>query len=847
MDQNLSFKLDPSYIAKARSLYNMQQPPSGLSTLVYVRTYSRNIYDDNKNYTRNESKFDTYLRCINGIYTLAKDCFPSSKKWDEKFWQQDAFIMMKLFIQRKISPPGRGLWNLGTPLVHSKQIGMALFNCAFITSKNIDVVGAEFFCFIMYGLMVGSGVGFDDGGHDKINVYAPVPSNFKPCASVKPLCEFIETLVPLSRKITPTNKKYLDKEIKYMKRISIYHPNQYEIFVVPDDRAGWIEALRRLLNSYLKKQYIVLFDYSKIRPKGEYLITSGGRASGPQPLAEALSIIRYLLNKRINCTLDAVTIVDISNIIGMMVVAGNIRRSSQIFCFQNAELADIKKMYTKTKGPNGRYYYNIRVKGNAYSSITIKSQTRGQTEIESDPDLIQFTRDVSGNITNIRTCYEIIKNDDCTLTIWDDNQDTPDPDRPKNIMTLDDCVHNIEFLPYGKYRYRTMTEAWSGNSNNSLIIDNNWTDEEYGKVLDKILPIVDETSEPGIFNIELARHLGRVIDGWGDHDLEVDGLNPCGETTLKGMSKSTENDNPYSAGGELCCLSEIIMSNITSIEEFCKACYYATFLAKMMCTVPLEWKASNEIQHKHYRIGVSQTGIMQHLAITGHKLPEYAIWCDRGYKAVRAADDKISSLFNLPKSIKVTVVKPAGTISLENDTTSGISGPISQYSIRRVRVSKDATHILECLEQHGYPIEDDVTASATTSVVEFPLRYNDNIVTKKSATLLFQFQLIKIIQTYWSDNAVSCTIVYKDGELPLLKKYLIKYRGYIKCASFSKYYDVSNSQYKQLPQEEITKKEYDERMSRITPFRDVDMLPKSFTVEEEIDNMCDGEKCKSAV
>lgn len=830
MDPTLPFKLQPKYVAKAKSYYNEiackhVENDGGLSKLVYIRTYSRNVYDDNKVYIKNETIFDTWVRNVNGVYSLAKQKFPRDNFWDEEYWQGEAYTMLKLFISKKISPPGRGLWNLGTPLIHSKQIGMALFNCAFISSANIDIIGAEYFCFIMYGLMVGSGVGLDDAGSGKVGIKQPRPSNFKPCASVIPLCEQLRVMADASKKITPSGKKYLDKEIKYMQNVAVYHPNQYDIFKIPDDRAGWVEAMRRLLNSYFKGNYITLFDYSDVRPQGEYLITSGGVASGPQPLAEALAIIRYRLQKNIGKKMDSVLIVDIANIIGMMVIAGNIRRSSQIFCFNNLEMADIKKMFVN-KLIDGRNVIKIIPKHGKMEYI-------GRIKNGSDKFVMNYK---DGELTEIITNFSVVRDQDL-LNIYGYSGEL--------VGTVSGADFFCEMEPYKKYEYRTMREAWSGNSNNSFIIDDDWDDEEFSKILDRIVPMIDQTSEPGILNIKLCRKYGRIADGPGDHDPLVDGVNPCGEITLQGMRKDgkDEGDIPYSAGGELCCISEINASLIESEEDFIKSARYATFIAKMMCTVRIEWKATDEIQHKNYRIGVSQTGIIEYLAKTKYDFDAYARLCDAGYKAIRRYDEEISKLFCIPQSIKVTAIKPSGTLGLLLGTTSGMHGPWSEFSIRRVRFSKSSKSLYDGLVAAGYHVEDDIYNSNSTAIVSIPVRYAPGIKTKKNITLHEQFELLRILQTYWSDNAVSVTIFYREGELDELRSHLMKYRHVIKCASFSKYFDTSNTQYKQLPQEEISEKEYYRMISEIRPISIQDLLPKYETVEEEVDNMCDGEKC----
>jgi hypothetical protein len=103
--------------------------------------------------------------------SLAKDILGS--KWDETYWTTKAKRMLELFLEFKILPSGRNLWALGTELVHTKKMGLSLFNCTFHTSKNIDVTKAEFFCYIMDALMLGCGVGYDSLGAGKINITCP--------------------------------------------------------------------------------------------------------------------------------------------------------------------------------------------------------------------------------------------------------------------------------------------------------------------------------------------------------------------------------------------------------------------------------------------------------------------------------------------------------------------------------------------------------------------------------------------------------------------------------------------------------------------------------------------------
>lgn len=106
----------------------------------------------------------------------------------------------------------------------------------------------------------------------------------------------------------------------------------FQIFRVPDTREGWVEATGLLLDSYLKpkQRQPVLIDYTLVREKGIQLKTFGGLSSGPDPLCDLHIMLRRLFEGAIGKLLTATMITDIMNYIGKCVVAGNVRRSSEI-------------------------------------------------------------------------------------------------------------------------------------------------------------------------------------------------------------------------------------------------------------------------------------------------------------------------------------------------------------------------------------------------------------------------------------------------------------------------------------------------------------------------------------
>lgn len=151
-------------------------------------------------------------------------------------------------------------------------------NCAFVSTANIKEDLEKPFTFLMDASMLGVGVGFDTKGADQIIVKGP------------------------------NEKKTVIK------------------FEVPDSREGWVESVGLLINSYFTGGNLLEFDYSKIRPAGEPIKGFGGICAGPNPLIQLHADIRKVLDKNVGEPLSITSIVDIQNMIGRAVVAGNVRR-----------------------------------------------------------------------------------------------------------------------------------------------------------------------------------------------------------------------------------------------------------------------------------------------------------------------------------------------------------------------------------------------------------------------------------------------------------------------------------------------------------------------------------------
>ena len=109
-------------------------------------------------------------------------------------------------------------------------------------------------------------------------------------------------------------------------------------FLVGDSIEGWADAIKVLVEAYFYGKPLPRFDFSDIRPKGAELITSGGKAPGPEPLAECVKRIEDVMKKALKSRgkgtqLKTIEVHDMLCFIADAVLAGGIRRAALICLF----------------------------------------------------------------------------------------------------------------------------------------------------------------------------------------------------------------------------------------------------------------------------------------------------------------------------------------------------------------------------------------------------------------------------------------------------------------------------------------------------------------------------------
>ena len=169
----LSFKLKDSFVKK----YKKVKPPfgfNGLGELAYIRSYSRKKEDGTK-----EQWYETIRRVVEGTYSLQQDHITKyNLGWRKDKAHRSAEEMYDRMFHMKFLPPGRGLWAMGSPLVHKRGVFAALNNCSFVSTENIEQDLTKPFEFMMGMSMVGVGVGFDVRGADKLKIQKPTRATY---------------------------------------------------------------------------------------------------------------------------------------------------------------------------------------------------------------------------------------------------------------------------------------------------------------------------------------------------------------------------------------------------------------------------------------------------------------------------------------------------------------------------------------------------------------------------------------------------------------------------------------------------------------------------------------------
>lgn len=294
-------------------LKKIKTPWGEIGYIVFKRTYARRLKDDKLD-SPTEEWLDTVLRIV-------KAC---QKQLKCNFTNEEEYRLAEILLTLQGTVAGRFLWQLGTKTVD--RLGLpSLQNCAAcVVNEPIRP-----FTWAMDLLMLGCGVGFNI---QKEYVYQ----------------------LPALRKEKIKIERFDDKSAD---------------FILPDTREGWVKLLGKVLKAHFYTGQGFTYSCQLVRSEGEPIKSFGGTASGPGILETGIIQINGILNKRSGQKLRPVDCLDIMNIIGSIVVAGNVRRSAQLAIGDYDDLEFLKaKRWDLTTVPNWR--------SNSNNSIVVPSDLK---------------------------------------------------------------------------------------------------------------------------------------------------------------------------------------------------------------------------------------------------------------------------------------------------------------------------------------------------------------------------------------------------------------------------------------------------------------------------------------
>ena len=537
-------------------------------------------------------------------------------------------------LKQEICPSMRLLWSAGDAC---EATNVCAYNCAYIAPVSWEDLSE-----IMYVSMCGAGCGF----------------------AVEP--ENVEKFPQIQKQ---TGKKK-------------------PAILVEDSKEGWCDAFVLACRAWASG-YDVEIDYSMVRPAGSRLITMGGRSSGPAPLRDLMNFTRSKMLARQGRRLTTLDLHDIICQIGLIVVAGGVRRSALISLssLDDTQLRDAKK---------GAFW-----------------QTEGQRSMANNSAVYE-TKPTAG-----------------------------------------------EFL-----------EEWTAL-------------------------VTSGSGERGIFNRgDLEKQLPKRR--WDKlKDLPQVGVNPCGEIYLRSK--------------QFCNLTSIVVRPQDTMADLKRKMRLATIVGTYQATLTdfgyltKDWHNNCEDEQL---LGVSITGYYDNAIVRD----------DDNLEALRseaiAANKTYAKRFGKNASTAITCVKPHGNSGQLLGVGSGMHPWFAKYYIRRVRISVNDP-LLKLAREQGVPVFPEVgysTSTATTMVLEFPVKAPDQAILARDVSALEMLTEWKRLKQHFTEHNPSVTIYSSDDEWLGIANFVYENWDIVGGLSFL---PRNDHVYQLAPYEEITKEEYERRVGEL--------------------------------
>lgn len=695
----------------------------------------------------------------------------------------------QLVYDKKVLPSMRSLQFSGKPIEVSPN---RLFNCAYLPIDHLSA-----FSETMFLLLGGTGVGYSVQKHH------------------------VEKLPDIKKPNINKNRRFL----------------------VSDSIEGWADAIKVLMKAYFGVQSSnPVFDFSDIRPKGSRLVTSGGKAPGPQPLKDCIHNIKSILDdKQDGAKLTPLEVHDIVCHIADAVLAGGIRRAALISLFS----ANDMEMISCKSGP---WWEKNPQRGRANNSAVLLRHK------VTEPFFKELWKRIEASGAGEPGIYLSNDKDDgtnpCVEIALRPNQFCLSKD---TLILTDEGYQSIEEL-LGKEQLPKVISNYADDTKGISDVSS------FSKHDFKIYP----TGTKPVF--EIKTHRGPSIKATGNHqfltqdgyvaveDLDIDyhnlfmaqddagvryefakavtieSIEYVGEEEV--FDLTVEDSHNFIANGLIthnCNLVETNVSNLQSQEDFNKRVKTAAFIATLQAAytdfhyLRDVWKKTTE---KEALIGVSMTGIGSGVVLK-HDMTEAA-------EVIKKENERVAKLIGINKAARTSCVKPAGTTSLTLGTSSGVHAWHNDYYIRRLRVGKDEAIYKYMKETIPELVEDEYFRPHDTAVISIPQKAPQGAILRTESALDL-LERVKKISIDWikpghrsgsNSHNVSATVSLKPEEWEIVGEWMWENREHYNGLSVLPY---DGGTYIQAPFEDCTKEEY-ERL--FTKLKSVD-LTKVIEIEDE--------------
>lgn len=591
-------------------------------------------------------------------------------------------------------------------------------------------------------------------------------------------------------------------------------------YTVEDTIEGWSDSIEALLMCYFVNTIFsgrkMVFDYSKIRPAGTLLKTSGGQAPGYEGLKNAHAKIKALLDSIIENKgqrrLKTIDAYDILMHTSDAVLSGGVRRSACIAIFDKS---DKDMMEAKT----GNWFEENPQRARSNNSVRL---IRGETSFDEFLEIIEMTKEwgepgfifansedeimnpcLSKNApiltkSGIKTVADILIGEE----IWSESGWT------KVVSKVSNGVKDV-------YEVKTPHGRTEATIEHKFVSDGKKVALGEATSLDWLSQDGSERGTDTIFEITKIGS-GEVFDITVDNETHTHwsgGLNVsnCGEIGFIPV-----NDNGV-CGVQVCNLTSINGGHVETADDFVEFAEAAAIIGTLQAgytNFPYLSHVAKQLTEEEALLGVSITAMMDN--------PDVLFGEEYQRKAsgrVMDVNREWAGILGINPAARTTCVKPEGTGTIVvGSMSSGVHPAHSRYMFRRVQANK-LDNVYRFFQAHNYiHTEESVwSANKTDDVITFPIKLRDEVVVKDDLTAIEHLEMIRSTQNNWvrtgasdfnnkdTSHNVSCTVIVGDDEWEDVVRYVFDNRDEFAAVSFIP--RTGDKDYAQAPMEAVVTEE----------------------------------------